>query len=244
MSAPVVILSPHPDDAVLGCWSVLEGADAPVHVVNVFAEIPPAGTRGGWDNECGVPDSTEMMRRRRAEDERVLAGAGAAAVAHLPFLDSQYDDAPRDVEQIAAAIRLAVPQWSALYAPAGTGGFLRIPGTANMTLAPHPDHEAVRAAALLLDRPGVPLRFYAELPYALGGSPNGPWTAALARFTAALEAATARRLRLEVLELPGDSAARRWGALDGYATQLPRLDEGLGGVLNNADVLRREAYWS
>src|SRR5213075_2833374 len=55
VSAPVVILSPHPDDAVLGCWSVLEGADAPVHVVNVFAEIPSAGTRGGWDNECGVP---------------------------------------------------------------------------------------------------------------------------------------------------------------------------------------------
>ena len=47
MAAPVVILSPHLDDAVLSCWHVLSGP-ADVRVINLFAGLPALGAAPGW----------------------------------------------------------------------------------------------------------------------------------------------------------------------------------------------------
>src|SRR4051794_18332994 len=85
---PVLLLSPHLDDAVLNCCSVLM-SDADVRVVNVFAGIPPPGFVSDWDRSCGGRDSAEHVRRRIAEDEAVLAALGTRPV-NLPFLDIQY----------------------------------------------------------------------------------------------------------------------------------------------------------
>lgn len=41
-AAPAVVLSPHLDDAVINCWSLLT-ADRDVTVVNVFTASPPQG---------------------------------------------------------------------------------------------------------------------------------------------------------------------------------------------------------
>src|ERR1700689_2859366 len=45
-SAPALVLSPHPDDAVLDCWSLLAG-DRDVIVVNLFTGLPPPRPGGG-----------------------------------------------------------------------------------------------------------------------------------------------------------------------------------------------------
>jgi LmbE family N-acetylglucosaminyl deacetylase len=240
--APALVLSPHLDDAALGCWSVLDDPECPAQVVNVFAGVPPVGTRGGWDAQCGVPDSTEMVHRRRAEDERALAVAGVAPI-HLEFLDGQYLDEARDIETIAAAVKLAVPRWSALYAPAGSGGFVHIIGTAGLTLAPHPDHEAVRAVALELERADAPTFFYAELPYSIADGRPERWAEAIDDFTPALERAVSRPLRLTPNELSDEALERRIEALAHYETQLPRVEEGVGSFVREPAVLRREAYW-
>jgi LmbE family N-acetylglucosaminyl deacetylase len=239
---PALVLSPHPDDAVLGCWSALEGVNRRAVVVNLFAGIPPAGTSTGWDRACGVPDGAEMMRRRRAEDERALAVAGATVV-NLDWLDRQYDDEIRDINRIAAAVRLAAPEaLSALYAPAAIGGYAPLAGT-EMILAAHPDHETTRQVALRLDRPDVPTYFFGELPYGLGARHGRTWPAVLEDSTPELEAATGRRLELVVGELSEAALDRRVRALELYGTQLSRLEEGVGQSLREPAILRYEVLW-
>lgn len=240
---PVLVLSPHPDDAVLGCSAAVDPEGPGAQVVNVFAGIPPPGVSGGWDRECGVPDSAEMMRRRRAEDERALALADVRPI-HLDFLDMQYAEEVRDIETIAAAVRLAVPRWSALYAPAALGGLTRLLHTHGMTLVPHPDHEAVRKVALELERHDAPTYFYAELVYGFSDRPERKWPQGLAAFTPVLEAATSRALELVVTELSDDALARRMRAMGEYHTQVSPLEAGVGSFFRDPDVLRHEAYWS
>ncbi|MGH2855333.1 MAG: hypothetical protein ACRDLF_14200, partial [Solirubrobacteraceae bacterium] len=55
--APELVLSPHWDDAVLDCWSLLS-SDREVHVVNLFAGVPAPGRLGPWDAITGAEDST------------------------------------------------------------------------------------------------------------------------------------------------------------------------------------------
>src|SRR5580765_515812 len=57
-TGPVVVLSPHLDDAVLSCWSVLRGPE-PVQAVNVFAAPPRTGFVTRYDRICGAHDSGE-----------------------------------------------------------------------------------------------------------------------------------------------------------------------------------------
>jgi LmbE family N-acetylglucosaminyl deacetylase len=227
---------------VFGCWSALDQSETETIVINVFAGLPPAGTSGGWDRECGVPDSVEMMRRRRAEDERALAIAGVSPV-HLDFLDAQYTTEDRDIEAIAATVRLTASSWSALYAPAGIGGYTKLLGAHGLTLAPHPDHEAVRQVAMRLHQPGVPTCFYAEIPYASGTARGSTWPHGLKGFTPVLEAAVARSLELVVNRHADDSLDRRLEAVAAYTTQVARLEEGIGPFAHDPETLRHEVLW-
>jgi LmbE family N-acetylglucosaminyl deacetylase len=145
VAGPIVVLSPHLDDAALSCWSLID-APGPVHVINVFAGIPQSGQGGVWDRKLGISDSAAHMRDRLEDDRAALARAGRAAT-NLPLLDDQYGGALADVPAMLAP-HLAPA--SAVYAPAAIGA--------------HPDHVRVRDAAIAL-RPDV--RLYADLPYAL-----------------------------------------------------------------------------
>jgi LmbE family N-acetylglucosaminyl deacetylase len=241
-AAPILVLSPHADDAVFGCWSALDQGDREVVVVNVFAGLPPPGTSGGWDRECGVPDSVEMMKRRRMEDERALARVDVTPV-HLDFLDMQYTAEDRDIEAIAAGVKTAVSGWSELYAPAAAGGYTKLLGAQGLTLAPHPDHEAVREAAGALARPGIPTYFYAEIPYASGDARGRTWPHGLTDFTPVLEAGVGGAVRPLIHEHSDESLARRREAVAQYTTQVARLEEGVGPFASDDAVLRYEVLW-
>jgi LmbE family N-acetylglucosaminyl deacetylase len=145
VAGPIVVLSPHFDDAALSCWSLIE-APGPLRVVNVFGGIPQPGQGGEWDRKLGIVDSAAHMRDRMEEDRAALARAGREAIT-LPLLDNQYGEAGVDVR---GALAPHLASSSAVYAPAGIGA--------------HPDHVRVRDAAIAL-RPDV--RLYADLPYAL-----------------------------------------------------------------------------
>ncbi|MEA2369210.1 MAG: hypothetical protein QOH38_1928 [Thermoleophilaceae bacterium] len=150
--APVAVLSPHLDDAVLSAWTVLRRQVA-VTVINVCAGIPPAGLETPWDRLTGARDGADRVRERLAEDRAALGRAGRGAV-NLDFLDEQYRAGPLDPDALVEAIGAAVPQAAELWAPAGIGA--------------HSDHLQVREAALALARGGgPPVRLYAELPYAV-----------------------------------------------------------------------------
>lgn len=151
-SSLTVVLSPHPDDAVLDAFSVLVAPEE-VLVVNVFDGDPPPGPPSYSVRLCGASDGQAQMRRRRDEDRRALATVGRRGVS-LGFLDADGRPADPTVEEIAAAVTEAVPELTALVAPVGIGS--------------HPDHQLVRDAALrIASETGAALEFCADLPYAI-----------------------------------------------------------------------------
>ena len=134
----IVIVSPHLDDAVLGC-SYLMAAHPGVTVVTVFAGRPAAYPKPmeRWDALCGFVDGDEVHEARRAEDAAALAVLDATPVwldnvehSYLPRADWL---GPEDVvDGLEAALRTLAP--TAVFAPFGLA---------------NPDHDATHGACLL-----------------------------------------------------------------------------------------------
>jgi hypothetical protein len=236
--APVVVLSPHLDDAVLSAWSVLM-TDADVRVVNVFTGAPPAGSVAQWDRLAGATDSAEFMCGRVEEDRKALTMAGREPV-NLHLLDSQYRDSrrPPSFRELDDALVAALPAASHIYAPAVLGGR-------------HSDHELVRNWAVALQ--GHDVTLYAELPYAaeygwpswVTGEDVDPrldpdvfWQMTPNRVLPAGERDGAHVERLR----PAD-AASKLEAMRAYVTQWPMLDRGPVGLLSNPRIHGFEVFW-
>jgi hypothetical protein len=149
--APRLILSPHCDDAVLSCWSVLTSRQQ-VEVVNIFTGLPLPGQAGVWEAVSGCADSAERARGRIAEDAAALAHAGRSA-RNLPLLDVSFRRRRSELGLAALDRALAGQLHSAsrVYAPAGIGS--------------HVDHVLTRRYAQALAHAGMPVELYAELPY-------------------------------------------------------------------------------
>jgi len=238
-SAPTVVLSPHLDDAVLSAWSVVGDAGA-AEVVNVFAGVPEDGPPPRWDRLAGAESSRAHMEARLEEDRAALALAGRSAV-YLPFLDRHYRSAAPDADQLAEAIDAAVAAASLVYAPAGIGG--------------HEDHVVVRDIALDLGRrSGMPVRLYAELPYAIrfgwpawvtgaagdaGGAADLDWDAYLGSVPLPRSALTARVRRFDDAQTDA-----KLTAMKRYRTQFRLLNQSPFGVLEHPLVLPWEVAWS
>lgn len=233
------MLSPHFDDAVLDCWSVLVGR-GDVRVVNVFAGVPVAGTLAAWDAITGARDSAERVRERIAEDARALACAGRGAVG-LPFLDAQYRHAAPgpSLDKLDRALTAHVRGASRVYAPAGIGG--------------HADHLLTRRYVRMLARAGIPVTLYADLPYCVlhgwpdwvdGGEtdPHRDIDAFWRSFLQGVPELPPLRSG-RVVRLDDDAAAAKLAAMRDYATQLACLDYGGGRVLSDPEIHRFEVYW-
>lgn len=230
--APQLVLAPHPDDAVLNCWSVLTSG-LEVRVVNVFAGTPRPGFVSEVDRSLGAQESADHMRARIAEDEAVLARVGQRPT-NLGFLDIQYGPRRLPLRELDRALAQAVPAASLAYAPAALG-------------YAHADHLLVRAYAFALARAGVPVRLYADLPYAvdfgwpLWVSGDSGDAAADDLWRPALRALPAGAA-VEVVELGPDAADRKRAAMRAYATQFDMLD--VGGRLSDPAIPAREVFWS
>jgi LmbE family N-acetylglucosaminyl deacetylase len=233
-----VILSPHFDDSVLDFWSLLSSRHA-VYIINVFAAPPREPCLTEWDEFCGATDSVEWTERRRAEDASALALVGRKAL-NLPFQQASVRAATGqsspNVEVIAAAIANAVGSARAVLAPAGIGE--------------HPDHLLVRDVAERFARQDVPVRLYADLPYAIrtGGWPT--WVDR-ERGVAAANEEWLRFLqdvpqldpeRADVLTLQPDQERAKLAALRSYETQFAHLD-GPNRLLSRPGMLRFEVSW-
>ena len=230
--APPLLLSPHLDDAVIDCWSVLT-APGDLNVVNVFVGVPPPGHTTHWDRIVGAQDSAALMRDRIDEDRKALARANRTPV-NLDFLEHQQraDRRPPSLGAIDAAVAAVVPATSRLLAPAALG-------------TPHPDHVRVRAYALACARAGIPVELYADLPYAVvygwphwvTGDPPDPHLN--------VDAYWGERPPGEprIVTLDEGDAADKLDAMRAYATQFPSLDRGPIGLLSNPRVHRFEVFW-
>lgn len=147
----MVILSPHIDDAVFSCWHLITQPDATV--VNVFAGIPPKGTKTIWDRFCGEPDSALMMQKRLHENELVLRSRSIAFL-NLDYLDQQYRSNDIDLGELSNSLLESFDRNFEFYAPLAAGIFWR-----------HHDHLVLREVGKLLLDKGRKVSFYADIPY-------------------------------------------------------------------------------
>jgi LmbE family N-acetylglucosaminyl deacetylase len=239
LDGPAVLLSPHLDDAVIDCWSILRAPGA-VGVVNVFSGVPRPGSVAYYDRLAGARDSAVHVRQRIAEDREALSLAGRTPL-NLGFLDRQYHGGRPEpsFSQLDAALVEVAGAASLVYAPAALG-------------APHPDHELVREYALALAAAGMPVCLYADAPYCVvygwpawvTGEERGPhldvdayWQLS-ANGTAPLTTPEAA----EVVRLSEEEAAAKLAAMRTYR-EFPVLDRGPVGQLSNPAIHGYEVFW-
>jgi LmbE family N-acetylglucosaminyl deacetylase len=141
----IVVVSTHLDDAVMSCWTLLDGASN-VTVVTVFTGGPEPGFVGAWDRDSDAPDSATRMQQRRDEDIAALAVAGCPYV-HVGLLEIQYGGGTCPPGALDSHLSGA----DVVYAPAGIG-----------VRHVNKEHGRVREAVLAL-RPDA--RLYADQPY-------------------------------------------------------------------------------
>jgi LmbE family N-acetylglucosaminyl deacetylase len=162
-----LVLSPHFDDAVLGCAGWLEHHPGAV-VATVCSGRPGAGVPAdpAWDARAGFVDADHAAEARRAEDREALGLLGAEQ-RRLGFLDGDYKAVvgrPHEETGVSGSFDTAL---------IGAVGRLLDDLDPETVLFPlglvHPDHVATRQAALacLRARPGLPALAYLDLPYAM-----------------------------------------------------------------------------
>lgn len=194
--SPVVVVSPHLDDAVLSCGALLASLArrCPVTIVTVFTAASPRP----WSlparralRAAGVTDAEQFYALRRAEDQAVVNELGAVPV-HLGLRDAlfrRFGDAggrrPRwarwpvyptfrfdaAVGRVAAADTTLAADLSARL-----DGIVRAgeAGEAGLVLAPlgvgrHVDHVITRSAARRLRSRVV---YYSDFPYSQTQAPD------------------------------------------------------------------------
>ncbi|MGZ4712663.1 MAG: PIG-L deacetylase family protein [Acidimicrobiia bacterium] len=148
----VVIVSPHLDDAVLGCGRFM-AAHPGVTVVTVYAGGPAAypDPMTHWDTISGFAAGDDVLAARRAEDTAALGILGATP-RWLDFVEHQYlpradwVTASTTAETLGDTIAALDP--TAVLAPFGLA---------------NPDHDQAHAAAMLVrDRLASPSWFLYE----------------------------------------------------------------------------------
>jgi LmbE family N-acetylglucosaminyl deacetylase len=230
-----LVLSPHPDDAVLSLWHVLSGPGE-VAVVNVFAGLPPPGPLGWWDELTGAVDPLARAGERAEEDREALALAGRKAIA-LDFVDAQYRREPQPVEPIVAQTEALAEPEALILAPAALGA--------------HPDHRLVLDAALTLADRGREVALYADVPH--GHREGWPaWVTGSGEGDGDVDAAWREhlvaagvpidRLEPEVHRLDPEQDARKREAVAAYRTQVGILESHFA-LFTRLDLLRYELVW-
>ncbi len=205
-AGPILVISPHLDDAVLSCGEQLAQRPGST-VATVCGGRPPYGaTLSEWDADCGFDPEDDVMAIRLGEDLAALEVLGARQVV-LPERDAQYHPLPgrrtRVIRALADVLDLIDPEECAI--PIGIG---------------HPDHILARTCCLALAdcHPRISWRAYTDLPY--GETP---------RFSPAIrsarEAIASTGFILESLRGSGDEAARslKRRAVACYPSQLRGL---------------------
>lgn len=184
---PLVVVSAHPDDAVLSCGALMMHAAerTQVTVVTLFTEAgPPPHTLSArrYLRRVGAADAATLYRQRRAEDRGALASLGVGCV-HAGLTDAQFRRRPGT----SSRWQRLIPELGHMYPvyrrhvvsgriAAGDAETLRsardlIRGLARqgpaLVLAPlgvgrHVDHVLARTAA---ESSGMPVVYYSDFPY-------------------------------------------------------------------------------
>ena len=213
-AAPIVVVSPHRDDAVMSCWSVLSGP-CQVTVVNVFTGAPAAGVLAHWDRGPGVADSAARVRQRALEDRSALASAGRAPL-DLGLVEAVHGGGRPLLDEVLWPY---LADAEAVYVTAGVALFEH---QVNL------EHGLVRDTVLAL-RPDA--RLYADQPYCgFRGDLELPPALAAGRVGWRSDLSTAQR-------------TAKAEAIRCYAGEVPKLER-VFGRFAAPDCLSHEVFWA
>lgn len=152
---PLLIVSPHLDDAVLSCGQLMAGRPECI-VASVFAGAPPRPEiQTTYDRACGFANAGDAIAARHREDTSALVELGATA-RRLAYPDHQY----REVELLHVDPVDIAADLAALVDTEGVSMAIGPLGLA------HPDHELTAEAFRLLHsmRRGLEVWLYEDLP--------------------------------------------------------------------------------
>ncbi len=213
--SPLVVISPHLDDAILSCAGLLAARPGSTVVTVFTARAPMQHPLTDWDRRCGFDSADAAMTCRLAEDREALGIVGATGLA-LGFLDCQYtatqdQDAPLITERLFHLLASLAPASVAM--PLGVF---------------HYDHERVGDATLMIREalPGVAWFGYEDVPHR---DRPGVVQARLAQLHARGVTATPVRLAVD--------AASKARAIGAYASQLKGLES------TALELAAHETYW-
>lgn len=218
MLSPLVVVSPHYDDAVFSCGhllSLLPGST----VLTVYSGLPEkAELSTDWDRRCGFGNAAEAMSARAAENADALAALKAEGV-DLNFLDSQYvPQSPRNGADLLGdtlGATLARLQPATVVFPLGLF---------------HEDHVLVSDTLLTICHgfPAVHWFVYEDIPY------RRRTDLTQARF----DALAARGISAEPFEFESQGQ-RKAAAVNAYQSQLRGLEHA-----DEQPIMRQpERYW-
>lgn len=242
LETPLLLLSPHFDDAALSCAALIARKE-PIDVLTLFAGSPQPRRQGKWDRVTGFADSAESRRVRQAEERSAFADT-PHRLAFLDLVEAEYLSAPR-AQDDAKEIEAATSRWleqnfgGVVAVPAGAG---RIPGLITAVRhrlglrgpLRHRDHLFVRDVALdvvaaYADAQAV---LYEEFPYLWGQAADDE----VRRIT------RSRGLFAErvVVHVDVQSKAARIGV---YTSQVPHLTFRGRRVDAGENLPEEERYW-
>lgn len=151
---PVVVVSPHLDDAALSLGATIHtlARQHQVRILTVLANDPGSPLPAQpWDERCGFPSAAAAARGRRAEDLAAAEILGART-QWLPFADSSHGPMA-EADEIRQAVAEALRGAATVLTP-------------GYPLA-HPDHALVSALTVEACRgTDARLGLYVEQPYA------------------------------------------------------------------------------
>ena len=246
--APLLVVQPHPDDAALSTFALLQ-RPAPTTVLTVFGGRPEPAITTYWDDRLGFADSTAAMTTRLAEDAEMVQMLGLGYRC-LPLLESAYRSPVEavDLDLLVEEVRSWVScagDGAAVALPVGAGGALRplarvrhhLPFRPPLGLpghgGPHVDHLLVTdhlLAALAPD--SVSVLLYEEVPYRWSGR-GDERAEALAR---------GRSCREHVVDLPVSKVAKAQ-IVGCYRSQAGSLFARRWAGRLEAVLPGRERYW-
>lgn len=216
---PVLVISPHLDDAVFGCGELLAACLGSVVLTTMAGRPAQYGELTPWDALAGFGPGDDVVDARRQEDRAALAILTARPL-WLDFLDSQYGDSPT-VEALAVDLEAAILATGLERVVLPLGLF-------------HSDHHLTHAAALAVLRRRGNLAWFA-------------YEDALYRRVPDLGKERWQALQRDgVVAIPitgswGDLRAIKWQAMQRYASQLRAL--ATPGKPGYEDALAPERYW-
>ncbi len=235
MAAPLVVVSPHLDDAALSASALLVQNPGSV-LLTVFGGGPrPASPLTAWDAECQFNDGDDVIAARLAEDEEACRLLKAHQMA-LPYWDIQYRQrlygyrGPKRARKLARTIRDAVDALCSdrQAAICGTTRWAVPLGIA------HVDHLIVAAAMRMWRRtqPQIEMIVYEDMPYAaenaghrrdaLSRWNDGPWI-------------------LEPMCVGTTLSSEKKRALESYRSQNCAMQSRIVAVLNAGEVFHSVA---